>query len=130
MLTNKKNKTCKACDKILIGRSDKKFCNANCKSAYHYGKYLEETPKFYYKVDRQLKKNRRILKSFNKAGKATVRCHILLEMGFNPNFFTHFWKNKKNDVYLFVYEYGFLKKVEKGTEKYILVKWQDYMFKK
>lgn len=120
---------CLACDKELHGRSDKRFCDAYCKSSYHYRKSLEEAPRFYNKVDNQLKLNRRILKSFNKAGKTTVRMKLLIDQGFNPNFFTHYWKGNNGGVYLFVYEYGFLKKSEKNVEKYILVQWQDYMNK-
>ena len=78
-------------------------------------------------VDHQLKMNRRILKNFNKAGKAVVRSKILIDLGFNPKYFTHYWKNHKGDVYLFVYEFGFLSRLENGTKKYILIKWQDYM---
>ena len=122
-------KNCAYCGKKLSGRSDKKFCDAYCKSAFHYKKSQEDTPRFYNKVDNQLKRNRRILKSFNKAGKATVRAETILDLGFNPNFFTHYWKNKNGDVYLFVFEYGFLKKKEHHVEKYILIKWQTYMEK-
>jgi hypothetical protein len=67
------------------------------------------------------------LKTYNKGGKVTIRAEVLLELGFNPNFFTHYWKNRKGEVYLFVYEYGFLKKTENGKEKYVLVTWQEYM---
>ena len=122
-----RQKTCIACGKELKGRSDKRFCDLHCKSTYHYRRSLEEAPRFYNKVDNQLKTNRRILKQYNKAGKATVRSSLLKQEGFNPNFFTHYWKNNKGDVYLFIYEYGFLKKQEHNLEKYILVKWQDYM---
>ncbi|WP_369412192.1 hypothetical protein [Hanstruepera marina] len=73
--------------------------------------------------------NRRILKEFNKAGKAVVRQSVLIGEGFDPKFFTHYWKNQKGDVYLFVYEYGFLSKKENGNDKYVLIKWQDYMEK-
>jgi len=125
----KNTKRCLSCDKKLEGRIDKKFCDPYCKSAYHYKKSQNETPKFYTKVQQQLKLNRKILKNYNKAGKATVRAEILLEKGFNPNFFTHYWKNHKKDVYLFVYEYGFLKKEEHHKEKYVLVVWQEYMEK-
>lgn len=124
-----KQKTCSACGKELKGRSDKRFCDLHCKSTYHYRRSLEEAPRFYNKVDNQLKLNRKILKQYNKAGKATVRASLIKEDGFNPNFFTHYWKNNNEDVYLFVYEYGFLKKYEHGVEKYILIKWQDYMEK-
>jgi hypothetical protein len=124
------SKTCLACKKVLRGRSDKRFCDVHCKSSYHYRKALEEAPRFYNRVDNQLKQNRRILKSFNKAGKATVRAATVLKLGFNPNFFTHYWKNNKGDIYFFIYEYGFLKIKEGGKEKYVLIKWQDYMEKK
>jgi hypothetical protein len=112
-----------------MGRSDKKYCDAHCKSTQQYKISKEKPEKFYNKVDNQLRLNRRILKEYNKAGKATVRSGVLLELGFNPNFFTHYWKNQKGDVYLFVYEYGFLRRKENGKEKYVLVKWQDYMEK-
>ncbi len=120
-------KKCLYCGKELEGRIDKKFCDEYCKSAYHYKKNQEGAPRFYNMVDNQLKLNRRILKSYNKAGKATVRTEILLNEGFNPRFITHYWKNKKADVYLFVYEFGFLSRKENGREKYILIKWQNYM---
>lgn len=118
---------CLACNKSLEGRADKKFCDAHCKSAYQYQQTKLEEPKFYNKVDNQLKLNRRILKYFNKAGKSIVRSSILKEQGFDSSFFTHYWKNSKGDAYLFVYEFGFLKRNEFGKEKYVLILWQDYM---
>jgi len=120
-------KTCLYCKKELMGRTDKKFCDPQCKSAYQYKQAKEQPERFYNKVDNQLKLNRKILKEYNKGGKATVRSSILISEGFNPNFFTHYWKNKKGDVYLFVYEFGFLKKSEHNLNKFVLVKWQDYM---
>ncbi len=120
-------KYCLNCGKVLVGRMDKKFCDVHCKGAYHYKKTQEETPKFYNYVDNQLKLNRKILKAYNKAGKATVRTETLKSEGFNPKFFTHYWKNKKGEVYLFVYEFGFLSRKENGKEKYVLIKWQEYM---
>jgi hypothetical protein len=60
----------------------------------------------------------------------TVESKILLNLGFDPNFFTHYWKNQKGDVYLFVYEYGFLKFKERGRDKYVLILWQEYMASK
>ncbi|MEM5567089.1 hypothetical protein WNY78_18350 [Psychroserpens sp. AS72] len=122
-------KECLHCNKVLIGRTDKKFCDPQCKSGYQYQKSKEQPERFYNKVDNQLKLNRKIFKEYNKGGKVTVRARILIEKGFNPNFFTHYWKNKQGDVYLFIYEYGFLKRDEHGISKYIIIKWQDYMLK-
>ncbi len=118
---------CKNCGTILQGRSDKIYCDNYCKSAYQYKNEKENQSNFYLKVDKQLKSNRKILKAYNKAGKATVRAEELLKEGFNPNYFTHYWKNQKGDIYLFCYEYGFLKRIENNLEKYVLVTWQDYM---
>lgn len=120
---------CLYCNKELKGRIDKKFCDPQCKSSYQYKQAQEQPERFYNKVDNQLKLNRRLLKNFNKAGKATIRTEQLIKEGFNPNFFTHYWKNTKGDVYLFVYEYGFLKRTEHNINKYILIQWQDYMVK-
>ena len=118
---------CLACDKELEGRIDKKFCDVHCKSAYQYNQSKLEEPKFYNKVDNQLKLNRKILKYYNKSGKSVVRASTLNEQGFDANFITHYWKNQKGDVYLFVYEYGFLKRMESGRKKFVLIQWQDYM---
>lgn len=59
---------------------------------------------FYFQVDHQLRKNRKILKSCAKFGKATVRTQVLCDIGFNPNFYTHYGKSSKNDIYIFVCE--------------------------
>lgn len=119
---------CRECNSPLTGRSDKKFCDAYCKSAFHYRRDREGAS-FYLQVDRQLKKNRKLLKAHNRAGKSTVRAEVLLALGFHPKFFTHYWKNKNGDLYLFVYEYGFLSRTENGKKKYVLVTWQPYMEK-
>ena len=122
-----KQRVCLACEKELQGRSDKKFCDVYCKSSYQYQQSKLKPSRFYNRVDNQLKLNRKLLKHYNKAGKATIRTEVLIKQGFDPNFFTHFWKNQKGDVYLFVYEYGFLTRKERNIEKFILVIWQDYM---
>jgi len=122
--------TCLDCGKELIGRKDKKFCSPYCKSAYHYLKNKDKDKGLYHKIDHQLKLNRRILRKYNKAGKATVRCGILLKEGFDPSYFTHGWRAPNNrNLYLFCYEFGFMKTEENGKKKYVLVTWQSYMEK-
>ncbi|HKL03600.1 MAG TPA: hypothetical protein VJ911_07990 [Cryomorphaceae bacterium] len=118
---------CLACQKEIEGRVDKVFCDAHCRSSYHYQKKKEEKYTLFKQIDLQLKQNRKILKHYNQAGKATVRKEILIKKGFNPRYFTHYWKNRKGDVYLFCYDYGYLSRTENNRSKYVLVKWQDYM---
>ncbi len=119
-------KNCPVCGTLLKGRSDKKFCSIKCKSIHQY-EQRQETEAFYLKVERQLRINRKLLKRYNKSGFTTIRKSELITQGFEPKFFTHYWKNKKGEVYLFVYEYGFLSKKDNGKEKYVLVTWQNYM---
>ncbi|MEQ9147144.1 MAG: hypothetical protein RLP13_02630 [Cytophagales bacterium] len=119
-------KKCPECGEMIKGRSDKIYCSLNCKSAAQYGKRLKNE-ELYLKVDKQLKTNRKLLKKYNRAGKSTVRKQVLLEVGFNPKYFTNYWKNKNGDVYLFCYEFGFMELKEHNKEKFLLVQWQDYM---
>ncbi|MEQ8475343.1 hypothetical protein [Fulvivirga sp.] len=118
---------CPSCGKEFTGRVDKKFCSPYCKTSFHYIQNKEKANNLYVTIDKALKQNRRILKAYNRAGKATVRKAVLLADGFNPKYFTHYWKNDKGQVYLFCYEYGFLALNENGAEKYVLVQHQPYM---
>ncbi len=119
-------KSCPICASVVKGRTDKIFCSTKCKSIDQYEK-RQENEMFYLQVEKQLRINRKVLKRYNKSGFTTIRKTILIADGFNPKFFTHYWKNQKGDVYLFVYEFGFLSKKENQKEKYVLVNWQDYM---
>ena len=121
-------KTCPVCESPLKGRSDKKFCSTKCKSIHQY-ENRQEKEAFYLEVDRQLKTNRKILKTYNFRGFTTVRKELLIDDGFDPNFFSHYWKNSKGDIYLFVYDYGFLDLKKSGKDKYLIVQWQEYMRK-
>ena len=118
---------CIECEEEISGRVDKIYCSPYCKSNFHYRNNLEKEKGLFVAIDKQLKLNRRLLHHYNRAGKAVIRKEALLKVGFNPKYFTHYWKNKKGDVYLFCYEFGFLEKSEFGKSKYILVQWQDYM---
>ncbi len=117
---------CLFCGNIITGRSDKKYCSVYCKSAHQYQKRKTEEEQ-YYTIDRQLKTNRKILKAYNKSGLSTVRKEKLIAEGFDPKYFTHYWKNNKGQVYLFCYEYGYLSLKENQKEKYVLITWQKYM---
>lgn len=120
-------KMCLNCNEEIVGRIDKIYCSAYCKSSYHYEKKKSKTVTRFKMVNEQLKINRAVLKHFHTTGKTIMRKEELLKKGFNPNFFTNYWKNSKNDVYLFCYEYGFLALKEANKEKYLLINWQPYM---
>ena len=124
-----KVRICPVCKEKLTGRIDKVYCSSECRSAADYEKRRTEEALF-FKIDKQLKVNRKVLKRYNRVGMTKLRQEVLLKEGFNPNYFTHYWKNQKGDVYLFVYDYGFLKLKEQNKDKYLIIEWQEYMEKK
>jgi hypothetical protein len=121
----KTGSNCLYCKKPLFGRSDKKYCDGHCKSAFDYEARKQNT-NLYYKIDRQLKKNRRLLRKFNQDGRTLIEKTILLKEGFDPNYFTHYWKNNKEQVFLFCYEYGFLLLQDQGKSVYLLEHWNAH----
>lgn len=121
--TNKIVRKCLYCGELVQGRIDKKFCSVYCKSAYHYEQSATKDPEIFQIVNKQLRINRRILKTYNKSGKSYVYAKDLFKEGFNPRIFTHYWKAKNKNIYLFCFEYGFLK----SKDKYLLITWQSYM---
>jgi|TARA_B110001450_G_C17625553_1_gene482996 hypothetical protein len=120
---------CLSCNNKVEGRVDKLFCSPYCKSSYHYIKNRNKKMTRFNLIDVQLKRNRSILKHFHKTGKTTILKSELIDKGFNPNYFTNYWKNNNNEVYLFCYEYGFLSLDSFGKNKYLIIDWQDYMEK-
>jgi transcriptional accessory protein Tex/SPT6 len=109
MLDTKENKTCSHCNKILKGRSDKKFCDDYCRAAYN-NELKSAANNFVRNVNNALGKNRRILQSFLPEGEAMKKTtrDKLLQQGFQFKYLTHSYTNQKGNVYYFCYEYGYL----------------------
>ena len=120
---------CLSCSEKVEGRVDKLFCSSYCKSSYHYVKNKQMGMTRFNIINEQLKRNRSVLKHFHKTGKTTILKSELIDKGFNPKYFTNYWKTSKNEVYLFCYEYGFLALKDNNKEKYLIIDWQGYMDK-
>ncbi len=76
----KTKKLCLYCNEPIEGRADKKFCSAQCRSAYHNQQQnsVEATIKT---INKQLRANRNALKIACPQGKATVRKDFLRSLG-------------------------------------------------
>ncbi len=109
---------CLECGAKLVGRVDKKFCSDQCRNNYNNKLNRDETA-FVTKVNRILRKNRRILKELNPNGKAKVTKDKLKLHGFEFKYFTNIYKTKEGKVYYFCYEYGYL---PLGNDYFALVK--------
>ena len=114
---------CLFCHKEMKGRRDKKFCDTQCRSAYH-NSYKNEKEEFIRTINKILRKNRMILKFASPRGKTTVRRTFLSEKGFDFRYFTNTYKTKTGNTYHFCYDFGWL---EVEGEKVLIVNWQPYM---
>lgn len=99
--------SCQYCNEIILGRSDKRFCDDHCRSAYNNqnnanrSTLVKETHKI-------LQNNRKILQSLNITGKIKVPRKNLIDKGFEFGYFTGIFRNSKGANYIFCYEMGYL----------------------
>lgn len=114
---------CLYCGNQLKGRNDKRFCDHQCRNAWHNSN--QNRSEAYIKgINKILRKNRAILRYASPEGKTTVRKDFLLDLGFNFNYITNTYQTKNKNTYNFCYDYGYLKLED---EKVLIVKWQNYM---
>jgi len=78
------------------------------------------------KVNAILRKNRSILKTLCPKGKATVRREVLDAMGYDFAVFSSVFTTKRG-LYYICYDFAFSPILESGTEKALIVTYQDYM---
>ena len=116
-------KTCPECGDKIIGRADKKFCSDQCRNSYN-NRLNSDASNLVRNINNILRKNRRILQELNKqSGKTMVSRDILLSKGFNFTYHTHTYTTKKEVVYHFCYEQGYLFLEDK--QLYLLVSRED-----
>ena len=107
MQTLSANKTCMSCGRSIKGRSDKKFCDDYCRSTYNNRLHNDTSP-CVRNVNNILRKNRRILEELIPEETAKITRNRLVEKGFNFQYLTSTYTNKKGMMYYFCYEYGYL----------------------
>ena len=117
------SRTCLDCGEKIFGRSDKKFCNDQCRN--NYNNRLNSNINNYIKnVNNSLRKNRRILQELNPNGKTKVHKDKLVAKGFNFSYFTSLYKTKAGTIYYFCYEQGYL---HLEGDFYALVERKEYL---
>lgn len=102
-------KTCLHCNKAIVGRVDKKFCNDWCRNEYNNKLNSDGTP-LMRNINNALRKNRRIIQGLIPKDAETAKAskQKLLEKGYNFSYHTSIYKTKKGTEYIFCYEYGYL----------------------
>ncbi len=115
---------CLQCGEKIVGRIDKKFCDAQCRNSYN-NKRKRESEKQIVEINRILRRNRKILKQLSPEGKTTVRKEYLEKSDFDFKYHTHTYTTTHNNTYKLCYEYGYLE-LDDGI-KVLIVNEQPYM---
>lgn len=100
------NKNCLFCGTILSGRSDKKYCDDNCRNNYHY-RLKKDSNIIIKSINASLIKNREILKSFITGIKTVVLKEKFVELNFDFDVMTNIYKTSKGLEYKVVYDYAY-----------------------
>jgi precorrin-6B methylase 2 len=107
MLEQNNQKTCPECGEIIRGRADKVFCSDQCRNQ-HNNKANSDITNLMRNINNILRKNRRILDELIPEETAKATRNKLNEKGFNFNYYTHTYTNKKGTIYYFCYDMGYL----------------------
>lgn len=100
---------CRACNLRIKGRSDKKFCNDQCRTAFH-NQQRRQTLQYTRTINAILRKNRSVLATLTSRQKVDnhVSKYQLERMGFNFTYHTHTYLSSTGKLYYFCYEHGYL----------------------
>jgi len=99
--------TCQECGTEFKGRSDKKFCTDQCRSAFN-NRLNADSNNTVRNINNALRKNRRILDERLNAKKDRVTREALVQKGFSFKYHTHGFTSKTGKNYLFYYDRGLM----------------------
>jgi hypothetical protein len=102
---------CYQCKKKIVGRSDKKFCDRYCRSAYH-NEHAKSDLRVVRKINVLLKRNRSILKKLQDRGQSKVRKETLSQYGFLFGYFTRFTVDPEKRQRYYCYEICYFEEEE------------------
>jgi len=107
---------CNCCGETLMGRSDKRFCNDACRSQHYHHIHQKERREI-AKINRILRKNRRILLEWRSTNEKCGYKESLLKKGFCFDHYTHSKEIGKGRAF-YCYDLGY---VEETRGKYRLL---------
>lgn len=115
--------TCLNCGEVIKGRSDKKFCDDQCRNAYN-NQIRKDVNNVMRNTHNTLRKNYRILQKLNPNGKQITTQQQLAQSGFNFRYFTSQYTTKTGNQYNYIYDLGY---IIHDDGKVVLVEKQDWM---
>lgn len=106
-----------------MGRVDKRFCDDQCRSAWH-NRMTGEEARIMRNINYKLRRNRRILLNLCPNGKGKATRAELLKAGFDFDYITSIYTTRQGKNYFFCYDLGYLTLED---ETFAIVIKQDYV---
>lgn len=103
-------KKCKQCERLVVGRSDKKFCSDACRIDHH-NQQKKDAYDFRKELIKVTECNRKLLHQLLDEGFDKFKTEELLAKGFNFNGITGI-APKAKQIEIYCYEYRLVKKGE------------------
>lgn len=100
------SKNCLACNKHIRGRTDKKFCDDYCRSAYNNKLAIKKNSQIRV-ITNALRKNRVVLEKWATKKRNPVNLHELLTDGLNLIYFTQVINQPLSNPICYCYDYGY-----------------------
>ncbi|HRY97736.1 MAG TPA: hypothetical protein P5550_01635 [Bacteroidales bacterium] len=94
---------CRWCGYPIGGRTDKRYCDTECKNAWH--RWLREQG-LHGPIRKVLMSNWRVLEIFHTSGREWSTVQELEENGFRTKFHTHRGAGENRRTYSFCFNYG------------------------
>ncbi len=116
---------CLNCKDYLEGRRDQKYCSARCRSSYHRSINLQSSVQS--TIHKILLKNHKVIEEifitlpFTQM-KVTKKRIDLSRMGFNFDYCTRIYRNKRGKWYRYIYDYSWM---EFSDQKVVIYKSSD-----
>ena len=99
---------CLDCGKVLRGRSDKKFCDDDCRNSYN-NRHNRDEIAIIRNIHNVLRRNRRILAELNSSQQTKVHRDQLITRGYNFDFHTQTTISQAGKISFYCYEQGLTK---------------------
>lgn len=97
---------CLYCGESFKGRSDKKFCDTQCRNSYN-NKVNRIHELRIIEINKILRKNRSILNKLCPMAKSSVPRKYLELSGFDFEHFTNLYRSPEGYTYYIVYDHGY-----------------------
>lgn len=100
------HKNCLTCDSIIRGRTDKKFCDDYCRSAYN-NKHATTKLSNVRAITNKIIKNRRILEKWATKKRNPVSLYDLLSDGLSLSYATEYIHQPVGNPHIYCFEFGY-----------------------